>query len=399
MAGSIAPVYPKPTLVNPKGLRRWRTAYADALATPAWIYVVGNSIAAGIGIDGTSSAPLEIDADPKSWAGRLRTRFATQFGVNEAGGIMASGPFVNSRVTVDTTGSTTAGFMGFTQGVTSTSGTGGAAGTVSHTLRKCTAFDVYYYEHDGSPVSGQSMPTTGAFTLTVDGGSPTTVAHGSGVNVYKSSSQSGLSNAPHTVVVTGASANTAYDCMMRYHSGVGVGVVKLGKPGYTTRDILGAGTNSGVLSAGAQIRTLGAFSMVGNGGILVFEETVNSWQSQVAAGQLSTPAQYQSDLQSIVNTVVAAGGCVLLLGDPPSPLSNPVGGTADYSAYFAVMQAVAASTDHVAFASLRDAWSTSPAAVANGLQISTSIHPTRAGHGDIANIVFGLITRREIPLV
>ncbi len=383
-----APYVLRPLLINPKGLDRWRAALADANTVVPSIFAVGHSIVYGGQWDGNPSSGPDNLADINAWAGRLRTRFARHFGNANEAGYIATKPIV-SDTRVSTSGSPTSSFGGFRQ-ILSLNNTGPKSVTI--TLPASTAFDVLYYDGDGT--GGQ--PTGGNFSVNTDGAGAVAVNHAAGGG-YKAASFTGLANTTHSVVITGTSSTSVLICGVRYYSDRGVCVCRFGHSGWTTQDSLGIGGNN-VGTASQQARELASYGM-GTPKLVIIEWLTNDWQLQVDPTQLTTPTLYRAGLQQMIDVSVAAGASVLLLSDTDPPYGNPGGGTFNWTDYDNVLRGLAGGVNpHVAYASIADIFGPNANAIALGLQNGGSVHPTRAGYSDVGNHLFQLLTQRFLPL-
>lgn len=92
------------------------------------------------------------------------------------------------------------------------------------------------------------------------------------------------------------------------------------------------------------------------------------------------------------------GGCTLLVAGPRRAVSAspPASPTWTQEDYYDEMRELADATDHVAFLDLADLWGTYEDATTLGLMADTSVHPNRAGHGDIARAIHDAITARGL---
>jgi hypothetical protein len=377
-----------PQLYNPQGLRRFRAALDGAVTTPAHIVCFGDSITEGVGVDDANNITSYPNSDYYGWPGQLRTLFGRQFGLADAGCIVPqTHGFPDPRVTgagaadIYTTGPMSSG-----KSVTNASNSG-APGTIGFALPSCTAFDILLYQ------SGSGAPTTGAFKYAVDGGAAVSVANGNGG--YAKVSVTGLSQAAHNVVITGDSANPVYVFGVRYHSGAGVTMTRFARAGSILLDAFGLGApfpgnNTGVGNPAAQARLAASFG-AWSPDLTVIAFAYNDWLAQtttMTSGLKSDPATYQSYLQTAVNNAVAAGGSVLLLGEPRGPAATTPAGGASFDSYLAVLKAIAANTDHCAALLTTDLWKSPADAVALGLHSSpASVHPSRRGHGSMARMI------------
>jgi lysophospholipase L1-like esterase len=118
-----------------------------------------------------------------------------------------------------------------------------------------------------------------------------------------------------------------------------------------------------------------------------------------------TPTVFASNLQFGIDcvtnqngkTVMTTPGCVLLVAGPRRATWD-LGSAPTYTeqAYYDAMKAVAAANDHVAFLDMFESWGSNANASAAGLCGTGDVHPNRAGHGDIARVIHGALTSREV---
>jgi len=372
--GGGVPVY------SPLGLRRIRRQLEDAQFKVASINAVGDSITFGWGSDnadpnyptGNLSAPTDAIGDSAGWVGQLRRMLAAQYsgvGTGRAG-------FIGPKQTGAVLSGSGGGTPGEGQGIHNYALYLVSGATLTYTVPACTNIDIYYWESSG----------TGAFTVTIDGNA-NTVAFGSGNEVYKVVSYTGLANTTHTVAITTAAITT--QCGLRYHSGYGVAVGRFGRAGFSASDSIGLGDFNVLTPAASKANALNSYAMVANAlNIVAFSN--NDFSRQASYG--NSIAEYESTLRAIVAKTTSAGGCTLLLGmtarDPahPSPATGPVA----QSAYWDVMRKIAQDTDHVAHARMVDVMGDWAVARAAGLLVDGE-HPSRMGHGLIASSLFRLL--------
>lgn len=368
-------------VTSPLGLRRARRQFDDAQFKVAAINLIGDSIQEVWGGDNvavnypstsSASAPTAAIIDGNSIAAQVRRLFAARYagvGANAAGFIHAQ----DAYKTVLSGG----GHPGEGQGLHNYSVylVGGASLTVS--VPACTTVEVLYWETTSST----------DFTITVDGGSPTTVTHGAGVGVYKWATVTGLSNAAHSVVLAGS---LIVICGVRYHSGYGVAVGRFGRAGFSASDSIGLGDFNIITPLADRANALNAYGATPNAlNIVAFSN--NDYARQVSYG--NSLAEYESSLRAIVAQGAAAGGCTLLLAMTERDIAHPTAATGPIaqSAYWDVMRKIALDTDHVAHTRMVDVMGTWAVARAGGL-LADGEHPTRSGYGLISNTVFRLLT-------
>ncbi|HEY0314927.1 MAG TPA: SGNH/GDSL hydrolase family protein [Sphingomonas sp.] len=387
-----------PALTSPSGLRRFRAALDEALLKPAHIVCVGDSISEGVGVDDPSTIISYPNSDVYGWPGQLRTLFGRQYGVVDAGCLVPNTHgFADGRVALaGASAVSTTGLMQSGSSVTATSNSG-SPGTMTFNLPSCTGFDILYYKDAAALGAG-----TGGWTYKIDGGAPV-VGENDGLSAapggYKMIPVTGLAQGAHSVVVTATSANPAYIFGVRYHSGVGACVTRFAKAGGILLDVFGLGhafpgNNTAVGNNAAAARLAGGFGAWAPH-LTIIAFAYNDWLGQndtLTSGLNAGPAVYQQYLQTAVNRIAAAGGCALLLGEPYAPSATTPAGGADYASYLAAMKTVAQTTDHVAALFVTDFWRSAADAVALGLHASSSsIHPSRRGHGSIGRMIHSAI--------
>lgn len=381
-------------VTNLRGLRRWRTAYADADQKLAKIRCIGDSIWWGVGSDNVSSGAGEVTADTLGWPSRLRAKFAREFGLAPAG-VIESKPYIaqgsageDTRIVgAGKTSLISSGLMGLS--VITNVSNAGAAGTWIVALPSSTCVEFTYYD------GGVSDANSGSWTYSIDGGAAVAVAVTS-TNTYKTIRVEGLAQAAHTVVVTATAAQNVQIDYFGYDNAKGVRVERRGRPGWTARDMIGDGTNSNVQSAAGKVRWQKGLT-AGSPDIVIFGFGHNDCVQQLTAGQLTTAALHKSIMQASVDAVVAAGSCVLLVSSP-WPRLEAAGGPDNFDAYWTARDEIAAATDHCAHVRISDLWGTAEQANETGreLQITNSVHPNRRGYGDIANGVYRVLTSRDL---
>lgn len=369
-------------LISPLGLRRARRQFDDAQSQVAPVNAVGDSITNGWGADNIAvnypstpavSAPTDAIGNSDGWVGKLRNLFAARFSGAGAGRAGFIAPQQTGAVLSGTGGGTPSegqGIHNFALYLVS-------GAILTYTVPACTNIDVYYWESSG----------TGAFTVTIDG-SGNSVAFGSGDQVYKKVSFTGLANTTHTVVITTAAITTQVG--LGYHSGYGVTIGRFGRGGFGASDSIGLGDFNVLTPAASKANALNSYGMIANA-LTIVAFSNNDYRRQDAYG--NSLAEYESSLRAIVAKVAAAGGCTLLLAmterDPAHP--TPANGPIAQLAYWDIMKKIAQDTDHVAHARMIDVLGAWAVAKAAGLLLDGE-HPSRPGYGLIAASLFGLLT-------
>ena len=452
---------------NPKGLARFLAALSTAEYQPVRIACWGDSVTLGT-YSNDSSIPVDSIADAQGYVGRLRTLMARKFGANPAGFIPAN----DSRNTLSGTGAVTASVGPVlntvrTDNVTSLGGALPlpAAATITIPVPASTNIEILYMDSSTNSTAGGVGTNTGTFSYAVDGGgaTTTTVDNTNPIN-YKKISLSGLSNATHSLVLTGVSG-TCYIIGINYHSNAGVIVSRFGLGGGTCLDLTGEGVVTH-LSTGAAQRILGsvgpsaapviitgavnsgspivtgisstsglvkgmpvgasaqlplpcfvksvdsssqitlsadatgtnaARTMYVGAGTTIFADLWiipighNDWQQQNSAYP-TTVAVFTAQMQRIIDTLVAAGGCVLLVGEPRSNNAAPTPETYTADAYWDAIDALAAANTHVAAMRMDLRWGSFSDATTLGLLSSSGgVHPLKKGSAAMARAIFDVL--------
>ncbi len=453
-------------VTNLRGLRRFRAALSSAEYTTARINCLGDSVTVGA-YSNDSSIPVDSVADAQGFVGRLRSKFARQFGSTVGGYLPAN----DSRNTLSGVGALTSsvGPLISTVRTDNTPVLGGslplpAAATISFPVPQSTTIEIYYLDSNTNSTAGGVGVNTGTFSYTVDGGgATTTVADNTYPINYKKITISGLSSTTHTLLLTGVSG-TCYIQGIVYYGASGVVVNRLGLSGGTCRDVFGNGVVSH-LSTGSIQRISGALSYsaapatftasitsgsavatlastagivagmpvganaqltlpcyvqsvdsstqitmsaaatatnaartmyIGAGSTLPADLWIiplghNDWQQQNSAYP-TTLAVFLSQMQVIINFLVAAGACVLLVGEPKSNTASPTPESNVVDDYWNALDLLAASNDHVASVQINQAWGTFAQATALGLVNSSGgVHPLKKGAADMAEILYRVL--------
>ena len=125
----------------------------------------------------------------------------------------------------------------------------------------------------------------------------------------------------------------------------------------------------------------------------------NDWQQQNSAWPTPVPV-FKAQLQRVINMLVAAGGCVLLVGEPKSPNVSPIPETYRDSDYWQALTELASTNTHVACIQINSAWGTFAQAKALGLLSDAGgVHPLKKGSADMARLLFEVIVAPQVPAV
>lgn len=405
--GAVAPgmdiLAPAAILTNPSGLDRFRAKYANAATQTVHIGCFGDSITEGV--IGSQTLTDNVYADQVSWAGQLRVLFANAFGSNPAGLITPAFAGTDTRVSTSGSPNTDATCVPTTYARRLTN-----AQTFTAIAPASRTADILYY------AGGSSDGTlNGGFNYTVDGGA-SQVGLASGNNPtpgFFAKNVGVLTNASHTYVVTGASANLQVVAGVRYHDGFGVSVSRYAKAGFTVLDLLTRGYASpgsngnipgGTPNAVGIARVMGFYAAAfGNdlNIIAVGENDATKQQTATAANELPDVATYESYLRQMVAAQSTAGGCTLLLSTSPPQIGGqvvPTGGQPRL-AYHAAMKRIASDTPNVSHLDISDVWGVSgdwasPASISAGFFANPpSVHPGVSGYGSMAAILYRVLTR------
>ena len=234
-----AKTFPVASIVNPKGLRRAAAALARAEYGIARITCIGDSLTLGT-YSNDSSIPVDSVADAQGYVGRLRTMLARRYSATAAG-FMPANDERNTKVGTGTV-SASIGFCVATVRTNNVETLGGAlplpaAATISFPVPACTNIEILYMDSNTSSSAGSVGGNTGTFSYAVDGGGATTtvVDNVNPIN-YKKITVTGLSNATHTLLLTGVTG-TCYIIGVKYYGDTGVVVDRVGTGGATCLDL------------------------------------------------------------------------------------------------------------------------------------------------------------------
>ncbi|MBK8121715.1 MAG: SGNH/GDSL hydrolase family protein [Sulfuritalea sp.] len=471
-------------VTNLAGLQRWRAAASVAEYFPARVNCLGDSITYG-SFSNASSAPdavvigticVDATAAVQGYVGRLSAMMARKYGTNPAGFIGAN----DSRNTLVGTGAASAS-LGPLINVVRVEGTPvvgcglplPAAATISIPVPACTDIEIIYLDSSTNSAAGGVGANTGTFSYAVDGGGATTTS-ADNVNPvnFKRIAITGLSNATHTLLLTGVSA-TCYIYGIFYHSGKGAIVSRFGLSSGTSLDVFGKGPGASVLPTGTQHRIVGSMGpsatpvsitgavtsgspvvtgiastaglvagmpvgasaqlalpcfvesvdsasqitlttaatgnnagrtmFVGAGSTITADLWIvalghNDWQQQ-NHGTAPTPVSvFTTQMQALIDRVVATGACVLLVGEPKSNNPAPTPETYTDADYWAALESLALANDHVACMQVNQTWGAFADSSALGLTTTaTGVHPTKRGAADMAALVYAALSYSAAP--
>ena len=365
-------------LYKPAGLRRWRAALGSALDSKVGIMCWGDSITLGVGADniGVSTTPAASIVDQKSYPAQLRRLFAQQYGDPGIGVIHRNSDLITLGSGV--TASTTVGVQGsLVLDNTETI-------TVSFTG---TTFSIINWTNN-------SAPTTGNYKYNVDGTGDVAVTPGTAADTYVTTTITGLSDAAHSIVITGTTANQVFiSGLIASRLSAGVQVHRVGVAGFTAYQ-LNIKDQSAV--AARQEATRRAVTVTVPQALTIVCVGHNDWSQQNnATYSTPSPTEFKAELQSIITTATGGGSCVLLLSPPRPPASQTVAsGTEVYTVdeYWTAARQLCDENDHVSHLRIADFWGSQATAEGLGLSITSSVHPTAKGYGDIARMLYRVLT-------
>jgi len=390
---SLAP----PVLYAPQHLRRWRAAYALADINVVPLVYAGDSIPWGLGADGTTGTP-NATALARGICGRLRSYFGASprtLLANPGEGYV----FPNdSRVTV--AGAPAANNWGcspFNQGyrlialaqnLTITI----PAGVTSVSVIQGNTNAAY---NTGGGVGHSSSGLADVTCLfNINGGANTNLSALTNTNVALASTPIAVV-AGNTFQVLGPATAQGYihGFLLNSAAANGVQVHRVCLNGGVSGRLLG-GQSSGVLTLTAAADQVQAAQScyIWNAApsLVIVEFSVNDQQFQNGGGSASqnnvTITRYQAWIQQFCNQAVADGWCVLLIGGPQDV--GYAAGSPTLDQYLGVLKQIALSTDHVAYLNVSEMCGPYTSSQADGVQLIGSVHPSVAGHGDIAALVY-----------
>lgn len=379
----------RPILYNPTHLRRWRAALglADQAVVP--VVVAGDSITWGIGADNTTGTS-NANALLNGICGRLQSQFANSFRTflaNPGEGFIFPD---DSRVTA-------AG--GPVQNLWAPSAFGrgfrliGATQTLTLTIPAgVTSIGIIQGNANAAFNAGGSglADVTGLYNI--NGGANTAMTALTGTNAPIVTTVAVA--AGNTFQVLGPATAQTYIAgfILSTAAANGLQVHRVCLNGAVTGSLLG-GQATGALSQTAANQIIAAracYSWNAIPGIVIVQFTVNDQQFQNGGGTASqngvTLTNYTNWMQQFCNQAVADGWPVLLMGGPRDVGYNP--GLPTLDQYVAALKAISTATDHVAFVDVGEMWGGYASSQADGIQLVSSVHPNKAGHGDVAAMLY-----------
>ena len=113
----------------------------------------------------------------------------------------------------------------------------------------------------------------------------------------------------------------------------------------------------------------------------------NDWQQQNSAYPTPVPV-FKAQLQRVVDQLVGAGGCVLLVGEPKSNTASPTPETYPIESYWQAIDELAANNQHVAAVQINRTFGSFEDAKASGfLSDAGGVHPLKKGSVKFAQIL------------
>ena len=364
----------RPTVRNRKNLARFETALATK-ANPV-ITVLGNSITWGVGSDGSGSTTTGFYEPYRqyAWPVLLRKLFAARNGVQPCENFIPlstvygyASNLTNGAVVYQTVGP----FGGMAGGggisLPSNSATVDIAAARTGVF---TELDVILFGTDAG-VTGK-IPRVLIDDVEVLAGGGTSATNLTVVSI------TGLSEAAHKITLQGAGGSGNYVTGVVTRRGSGVVVNRIAVPGAKASDVIGAGLG---WNSTQQNRQMDAATLAGYSDLAIIQFTANEIYQQASL------SSFQSDLNAIIGRVTAAGGCVLLMGDPQvtdEDTAYAITGTQ----YRAVLKAISDANQYVAYADHAAIFGDRGTGSAIGLWPGGSVHPTLEGHRRMADFVF-----------
>jgi lysophospholipase L1-like esterase len=394
-------ITPRPTLYSPTGLRRWRAALGDSLFSQVPIVCVGDSITAGQGGDNNLSAFSNLPDNANGWAGQLRALLALRFGSYPGEGFWFAD---DSRVTWSGgTSNNNWPCVPLRHGPRIVHGSGN---TVSLTVPAgvyvvgvIQANQTAAFNTGGSGLDDVSLLYSQTGSVTVSNASLTTLTNTGRAVTTNIAVQPG-----DTITLTAPATAQSYLAGFNMQTGQpGVLVHRIGQPGYVSGDLLGgqvsgtlnqASSSSNQTAAARACYDWAQTSWMGATGLVIAEFGANDQQFQAGGGASTqndvTLSLYTTWMGQFIGQAITDGWSVLALASPRNPNGAGSGSTQDQ--YYATLLDYALGNDYAAYMDVGEWWGSNAAASALDLTAVTSVHPYRAGHGDIARTLFNAIT-------
>jgi hypothetical protein len=363
----------RPVVRNRSKLAKFATALAQKNAPV--ITIVGNSIAHGVGSDG-STATTAGAYDPYrqyAWPVLLRKALCREARLLPGDDFVHPGTYYSVTTTSGTAtrSSSVASFGSLTGGGLVLNASTASADFPANKMSKFTQVDVYYFG-SASGIAGYSP------RVLIDDVERSAGGVVSAANIAVTSI-TGLTDASHKITVQGTgSANgcSVLGVVVR-RAATGMVVNRVAVPGAKATDVLG---DVGFTTQ-QKNRNIDAAVLAGFSDLVILSMTANEVYAQQPL------ATYQDAVQQIITRATSAGACVLLVGDPAVN-----GEETDYaikgSDYRGVLKTLSDTTADVAYADFNDVFGDRSVAAALGLfDPGGSVHPMLEGHRRMADFI------------
>lgn len=114
----------------------------------------------------------------------------------------------------------------------------------------------------------------------------------------------------------------------------------------------------------------------------------NDWQKQNDTYPTPVPV-FKTQMQRVIDQLVNAGGCVLLVGEPDSNTTSPTPENYADSDYWKAIYELADANTHVAAIQINETWGAFADAQGLGLlSVAGGVHPLKKGSADFAGLIF-----------
>lgn len=367
---AIIPNVKHPYLYLPDGWDTgWKASKATAGSTPIWVTACGDSITAG-----QKSTTYLTQGFCSILRDALQAKYGSYADFHNATLVdslnLVNVPPLPWTFTGAFTLSTSTGFGGTLQTT--------AAGTATYvTPKACTAVDLYYYDL-----------IAGSWSWTLDGGAPTTVTPPANGGVKKISIGSGLANTTHTIVITWISGVLRIAGASSVYSSTGVGFGHIGVGGLQTTAYISTGDTAQSNLIGRGTTEVVGFPntphllMIGMGINDCNTQNIGPEQWFYTYRRLILGARRTRPGTSVLLFSPAAGDSIY--GDGGALMTNGN----DWGSYVAAARRLA-MVENCAHLDTHAKWGSTP--VAQGFVTAGDVHPTIAGHADIAGDLTGVI--------
>jgi hypothetical protein len=390
---SRVPPTPQPWLVLPQGWDAvWTAAKAAAQTTPAWLVAVDNSVLSG--------AFANVDWNVNGCIAQLRTELLTNRGFALYGdfwSLSMSVDFSPSYVgtppwVINDTTNRSKSYSGYAGGAIWNASMANPAATFT-TPYACTAFDFLW--------QNPYVAASNTWTYTVDGGPAQTIVTPASSSLYLTRTRvTGLANTTHTIVITTQStALTFYLYGIATYpfnpaTATGLGFANCHFQGQQALDFINSGNQpqkryqiwQGAISGA----TPTGFGFPAAASLYLVELGLNDCSSIVGADLFETSLSFQ--IRAMRRAVTNCSILIIAASNPDGitsdVTSNLLTNPASWGQYVTTMQRVAAA-HNCAFLNVNAKWGST--GVAQGFQQTNNIHPTQAGHNDLATLLKSIL--------